>query len=189
MKYGLEEVIKVLDNAPFRWLVAGGHGLDLFIGHKTREHSDVDIVVFRKDAVAVFDFLGSYELQIVTNPGQLLPHSKASDLIENRHTVWVKDRKTNDDLLELLFNDSDENNWLYRRNKNITLPLSRVGIDIGKLQVLAPEIVLLYKSKEPRNRDEQDFKNALPSIRSEAKAWLREAIQTDYPKHPWSRKL
>lgn len=185
MKYDIGDVERVLDKAPFEWLIAGGYGLELFLGHETREHSDVDIVVFRKDVTAVFDFLSSYDLQVVTGPGELLAHSKASDLTEERHSIWVKDKEAEDYLFELLFNDSDVTNWIYRRNKQITLPLDKSVIEVGELKILAPEIILLYKSKDPRDIDEQDFKNVFPSLSSESKTWLKNAIQLDYPDHTW----
>jgi hypothetical protein len=41
---------------------------------------------------------------------------------------------------------------------------------------LAPEIVLLYKSKAPRPTDEADFRVALPALTTEQRDWLRLAI-------------
>jgi len=54
---------------------------------------------------------------------------------------------------------------------------------------LTPEIPLLYKSREPRQRDETDFRAVLPSLSVERRHWLAEAIRSREPEHPWVERL
>jgi len=54
---------------------------------------------------------------------------------------------------------------------------------------LAPEIVLLHKSKSPRPTDETDFHAALPQLTAEPRAWLRLAIARSSSDHPWAMEL
>jgi hypothetical protein len=54
---------------------------------------------------------------------------------------------------------------------------------------LAPEIVLLYKSKEPRATDQADFHNALPRLSIYARKWLAEALSLTSVDHPWIAML
>ena len=48
---------------------------------------------------------------------------------------------------------------------------------------LAPEIVLLYKSKAPRPTDEADVRMALPALTTEQREWLRLAIEMGSESH------
>lgn len=41
----LDEVVSLFRSASFPWWIAGGWGLDLFLGVPTRPHEDVDVLV------------------------------------------------------------------------------------------------------------------------------------------------
>jgi hypothetical protein len=41
---------------------------------------------------------------------------------------------------------------------------------------ISPEIQLLYKAKDPRPRDQTDFKRIVPQLDPGARAWLRDAL-------------
>ena len=76
-------------------------------------------------------------------------------------------------------------------------------MQVENLLVLAPEIVLLYKSSfyhhlhedddnsRVRNRNHRhDFEVALPLLNSEQRRWLRRALETEYPNdHEWLARL
>jgi hypothetical protein len=54
------------------------------------------------------------------------------------------------------------------------------------IPILAPEIVLLYKSKYAAGLKEQaDFTNVLPALGSEQRRWLSKSIATTTPTHSW----
>jgi hypothetical protein len=57
------------------------------------------------------------------------------------------------------------------------------------VRVLAPEVVLLYKSRAPRPADEADFGAARPLLDVEGRAWLRDALLRARPDHPWAAAL
>jgi hypothetical protein len=54
-----------------------------------------------------------------------------------------------------------------------------------RLPVLAPEIVLLFKAKQRRPRDEADLANTLPILDGARRRWLSDAIRLVHPGHPW----
>jgi hypothetical protein len=54
---------------------------------------------------------------------------------------------------------------------------------------LCPEVVLLYKSKNPRPKDEQDFQAVVKYLDAEQKEWLKGAIKVCDSKHLWLRSL
>jgi hypothetical protein len=43
---------------------------------------------------------------------------------------------------------------------------------LGGVPILVPEIVLLYKANELTEKDEADFRSALPQLTPSRKAWL-----------------
>jgi hypothetical protein len=72
----------------------------------------------------------------------------------------------------------------------IARPLSKMGdTSATGLPYLAPEIVLLYKAKEPSEADEQDFQVTRPLLASEASEWLRISVGACYPEHTWLASL
>ena len=64
-------------------------------------------------------------------------------------------------------------------------PLAEVGvIASGGMPILVPEIVLLYKAHELTEKDEADFRSALPHLTPSLKAWLLGALDEIRPAHP-----
>jgi hypothetical protein len=57
------------------------------------------------------------------------------------------------------------------------------------LPILAPDIVLLFKAKELRAKDQVDFEAAVPDMNPSQRQWLRVSLAVCYPKHPWLRLL
>jgi hypothetical protein len=86
-----------------------------------------------------------------------------------------------------MLGDFENGDWIYRRNKNIRGTKSEFGwtADDG-LQVIAPEIQLLYKSRSPRDKDTQDFTNCLAVFGKDQKEKLRKMLILDSGEsHPW----
>jgi hypothetical protein len=60
---------------------------------------------------------------------------------------------------------------------------------------LAPELVLLFKSKNTsatqtdRSKDQLDFERVCPHLDPERRAWLRWALLATDPAHPWIDRL
>lgn len=50
---------------------------------------------------------------------------------------------------------------------------------------LAPEAILLFKAKYPRDKDEADFARALPKLNEAERDWLRAGIARACPDHAW----
>jgi hypothetical protein len=59
----------------------------------------------------------------------------------------------------------------------------------GGLPILVPEIVLLYEAHEQTQKDEADFRSALPHLTLSRKAWLLGALDETTPNHRWARRL
>lgn len=92
--------------------------------------------------------------------------------------------------IEFLLNERDEANWVFRRDPVVVLPLDRAIVDtIFGVAALSPEIVLLFKAKSPREKDEADFHSARDALSGWARRWLRSALRDCHPGHPWIQWL
>ncbi len=50
---------------------------------------------------------------------------------------------------------------------------------------LVPEIVLLFKAKHVRPKDQADFDGVLPLLDPDAAGWLRRMLARVHPGHAW----
>jgi hypothetical protein len=92
--------------------------------------------------------------------------------------------------LELLLEESDADDWVFRRDPRIRRPLSDiVARDSGGVPFLTPEIQLLFKAKARRERDEGDFENVAPELSPGQRAWLADALRIVRPAHDWIAQL
>jgi uncharacterized protein (DUF952 family) len=71
------------------WWVAGGWALDLFLGHKTRPHADLEISVLATDQRALFEHLRDWDLRLAA-PGASLPAWDGSRIQPPFHQVWAR---------------------------------------------------------------------------------------------------
>jgi hypothetical protein len=102
------------------------------------------------------------------------------------HSLWCHLASADPWTLELMLDESDGDEWVYRREPKIRRSLSEVArYSPEGLPYLAPEIQLLYKSKRPRQQDKQDFEHVRPLLDSGARKWLIEALELTEPTHPW----
>ena len=93
-------------------------------------------------------------------------------------------------MIELMLDEADGNAWVYRREPRIRRSLSTlIRQNPDGLSYLAPEIQLLYKSKESRERDDMDFAQIRPLLGPDARRWLHEALEVVNPNHRWLAAL
>jgi hypothetical protein len=155
------------------WWIAGGVAIDLFLGTVTREHHDLDIAVFRDHWPAVSAALPGWDFRVGTNE------------------VWARRSVDGPWLVEFLLEDRDGSEWVYRRDRQVTLPVTEVGMVTEQgIPYERPEVVLLYKAKygeEPRH--EADLVAALPKMGIGPRAWLVGALDVAHPGHPWIERV
>jgi hypothetical protein len=63
--------------------------------------------------------------------------------------------------------------------------VSRQAVQLRGSPCLAPEIQLLYKSKNPRARDQADFGHIAPRLDPDARSWLKHALMRQDPGQAW----
>jgi len=169
------------------WFFAGGWAIDLFIGRETRQHKDIEIALFRKDQLCLKEYLKEWDFKKVVK-GEFYPwENEFLELpIHEIHAL----NKSNGDKLEVLLNETQDDHWRFRRDLTISLPFKSVWSysDAG-IPYLNPEIVLLYKVKNTREKDHQDFMAIIDNLDDERKKWLQHTIQLHEPEHKWLQFL
>lgn len=186
------EVAALFKSADFPWWIAGGWGLDLFLGHQTRPHEDTDVLVLRRDQRRLQAHLEGWELHAADPPGtgSLRPWTAEEQLDLPVHQVWCRKEPTRPWQLEIVLGETTNGQWAFRRNPNITRPLELLGAttDAG-IPYVAPEVLLLFKAKHLRPKDNLDFEAVASKLQPDSREWLFTAIEHTYPGHPWLASL
>jgi hypothetical protein len=172
------------------WWVAGGWAVDLFLGHQTREHADIEIAVLREDQLVLQRTLAGWDLRIA-DLGSLTEWERGVPLAPDKHGIWGREPGIRDAWqLEIALERSEKDRWIYRRDGRVSLSLADLGMrDERGIPYLTPEVVLLYKSKSPRARDDADLHRVLARLGPTKRGWLASAIGIIDPGHRWLEEL
>lgn len=182
-----QSIASLMSGFNHTWFFAGGWAIDLFIGKETRHHEDIEIALFRKDQLELKDYLKEWDFKKVIKREFYPWKNEFLELpIHEIHAL----NKSNGDKLEILLNETTESNWRFRRDFTVSYPRNSVWshTDTG-IPYLNPEIVLLYKAKNTREKDHQDFLTIKKYLDDNKKKWLRNAIQSQEPDHKWLELL
>jgi hypothetical protein len=185
----LEEVKRLFGTVAAPWWIAGGRALDMFLGHETRKHADIEVAVLRRDQKVFLEALRKWDVQIA-HDGELTP-LKAGDVSKpEHHELWARETPDGPWRLELLLEESDGKRWSYRRNDRVGLNVADLGRrDAYGIEFIRPEVALLYKSASPRPVDETDFLYVLPRLDVAQRGWLCGALYTIDPTHRWLERM
>jgi hypothetical protein len=88
------DIQALLSDSPFRWWIAGGWALDLFMCEQTRPHFDVDVAIARKDQGAAQNYLSHWDFQYAVRIDDkivLRPWESGQILGREVHGVWGRE--------------------------------------------------------------------------------------------------
>jgi aminoglycoside-2''-adenylyltransferase len=182
-----DELARRLDGVEATWYVIAGWALDLFVGHQTREHADLEIGVRADEFAAVQDAFRDFDL-VVVGDGRIWPLNDAT-LAAHRQT-WVGDRETEAWRVDVFRERWDGDEWVLDRDPRIRIPTARlVARSSSGMPYMSPEVVLLLKAKNPRPKDELDFAAVHHRLTARQRAWLEDALALVHPGHHWLDEL
>jgi len=170
------------------WMVAGGWAADLFLQEITRTHGDIEIAIFRPDQLRLQAYLSGWNLmKVIPGEGKKPAAWGEGEYLKMPiHEIHAFSDNNDPSELEILFNEVSDNKWIFRRKPTISLPLANSIMKTANgLPFLSPEIILLYKAKNPSFKDEADFHRLYPRLDPSRQLWLRAAVETCYPEHRW----
>lgn len=183
------ELCPLLAALPATWWLAGGTALELFAGRSWRAHGDVDAGILRTDQSTVCRALPGWQ-RFAAKDGEL--HELAADerAAPGANSVWCRREGETPFRFELLLDASDGDEWVFRRDPRVRLPLADLALRAADgCPYLRPEVQLLYKAKARRPKDEADFAVVAPLLDARARDWLRAALALVAPGHDWIAEL
>lgn len=167
------------------WAVAGGWAIDLHLGEVTRTHDDIEIVLSRNDMHVLRECLCDLDWFVVGN-GRAWP---IADGPQELRQTWGRDRSGHW-RLDVIREPWDAGEWVFGRDPRVRRRLAdAIELSPGGIPYLAPEIILLFKAKAPRDKDEADLARTLPTLTPDRVGWLREALRLAHPGHDWIARL
>ncbi|NEA16909.1 nucleotidyltransferase domain-containing protein [Streptomyces halstedii] len=170
------------------WYVAAGWALDLFRGGQTRAHGDIEIAipaasfpeVRHRFPGYVFDAAGSGRIWEAATP----------EVLAAVHQTWLRDPVTGNYLLDVFREPHEGDTWICRRDETIRFPYSDIVHHTPEgIPYLAPELVLLFKAKHARRKDQTDFEATVPHMTSAQREKLAGLLARVHPGHPWIADL
>ncbi len=196
-------VASLLSGLAVPWWITGGWAIDLAVGHVTRDHADVNVIVLERDEHALRGLTG-VDIQLVAD-GQPGPWPAGRRLTAGpvpgpKPPATGPGHRAGDFLIlrgedlplpaEVIPASAVRGIWVYQQGPRIFVrPLADITSYRQGVPFLAPEVVLLIKARpgtdKPRtDNDQRDFEAALPVLSAGQRSWLKDAIE----QQPWLRE-
>jgi hypothetical protein len=180
-----EDAARRLAGVEVPWAVSAGWAIDLFLGGQRREHEDLELGVpaDRFDDVAAA--LPELAFHVVTR-GVAEPVEEARELMKTVHQTWGLDRSANAWRIDIFREPHTDGEWVARRDETIRLPYDELIEHTAEgIPYERPEVVLLFKAKHSRPKDEADLAAVLPRLSRERRRLLHDWIAQVHPGHFW----
>ncbi|MFB0832125.1 nucleotidyltransferase domain-containing protein [Brevibacillus laterosporus] len=192
MPVTVSRIYEVFSEIPIRWCIAGGWALDLHLGNKSRQHSDIDVIVIREDQLAAYQSLKRDWTLYKAKEGKLMIWEEG-EFLKSTNDVWVSKNNNSPWAFQIMLIDIEESYWIYKREKSIKRAINEIFLRTPEgIPYLKPEVQLLYKagSSQVREKDYNDFQTILPILSLQEKEWLKVSLKQQFPGgHAWIKYL
>jgi len=167
--------------------IAGGWAIDLAVGRVTRDHADVDIMLLERDEHALRTDLTEVDVQLIGRDGQPGPWPAGRRLLAGPGPGRPRPPIGADRLVlhstnlplpaEVLLASAVGASWVHCRGPRcISRPLAGITRNRDGIPFLAPEVVLLFKSRSTSDKDQRDVETALRVLSAEQRSWLQDTL-------------
>lgn len=171
------------------WYVVGGWALDLWHGYQTRAHEDLEFAVRPEQVECCRKSLSELDF-FIAHAGALTHLSSTAPLPDDVWQLWGADITARRWRVDMMLERGSPNVWIYKREPSFCLPrATAIRKSSAGICYLAPSIVLLFKAKHLRDKDEHDFQAALPKLEPTEKADLLRWLKQLHPNHAWIAAL
>jgi len=181
----LATAVELFASAPFRWWISGGKALELHLGRTWRQHDDTDVGILRRDASRLRSVLAAWDIAIAA-AGTLHPWTgETPHAARHENNLWCRRSADGPWELDVTVGEGDDDTWAYRRDERVRRPWSEAVLTTEEgVPYLAPELQLLFKSKDRRAKDDVDAREVIPHLESTRRGRLGELLPDD---HPWQK--
>lgn len=180
-----EDVVDLFRGYPAPWWIAGGWAIEAFTG-SSRPHGDIDLSVPRADVPGLLRHLRSGWDVWAADRGSLTPLIDVdAALPDTCSNLWLRKSGADPWEYDVILMDTSEGFWTYKRDARVNLPSDEILWERDGIRYLRPEIQLLHKAPGLRPQDQLDFASSVPLLGPDAIHWLRSALATAHPGHPW----
>jgi len=171
------------------WYVVGGWALDLWHGEPTRPHEDLEFAVLACQSGHYRRHLSELEF-FAANDGTLAHLPLAQHLPEDVWQQWGADMTAGRWRIDMMVDRGAPDLWIYKLDPSLSMPrVEAIRSTACGIRYLAPHLVLLFKAKHAREKDEQDFRNALPRLGASERSLLCRWLELFHPGHSWVQAL
>jgi Aminoglycoside-2''-adenylyltransferase len=193
----VQAVGSLLSGLTVPWWITGGWAIDLAVGHVTRDHADVNVMMLERDEHALRGLTG-VDIQLIADdqpPGPWPAGYRLTALPAPgpKPPVTGPGRHANNRLLargealplpaEVIPASAVGAVWVYKKGSHVFIrQLADITRNWEGIPFLAPEVVLLIKARPGLDRpgtdnDQRDFEAALPVLNAQQRSWLMDAIE------------
>jgi hypothetical protein len=170
------------------WYVAAGWAIDLFLGTQTRQHGDIEIAIPAATFPDIRSRFPGYLFDAVGD-GRIWENA-TPEVLASTFQTWLRDPASGRYLLDVFREPHDGDHWICRRDETIRLPYTDIiRYTVDGIPYLAPELVLLFKAKHVRPKDQADFDGSLPHMTRRQRETLAGLLARVHPGHPWLAAL
>ena len=179
-----DEAARRLAGLDVPWAVAAGWAIDLFVGRERREHEDLEVAIPAHAFGACAARLDDLDFWVPNGSGTLVALAEA-DLAET-HQTWALDADANEWRIDFFREPSRNGEWVCRRDESIRLPYDElIERTADGIPYVRPEVVLLFKAKQARPKDESDLAAVLPLLDASRRRLLAGWLEVVHPGHFW----
>lgn len=171
------------------WYVVGGWALDIWHGHQTRPHEDLEFCVILDHIEHCRVRLSDLEFFSVIDEKLIhLPSSEPAPV--DLWQFWGADMATGCWRVDMMVERGTGETWSYKRQPSIQLPrTAAIRMNADGISYLAPALVLLFKAKYMRQKDIDDFSRHAPKLEAQEIADLMRWLDDTHPGHGWIASL
>jgi len=176
---------------PRPWWIVGGWAIEAFT-RAPREHEDVDLSILACDVPALREHVGARWHLWSNHGGTLRPLDDTfPEVLDVRSQIWVRASAQDPWVIDLPLTPDRDGLWTNKFLDDHVLPVDdATWVADDGVRYLRPEIVLFYKARQCRPKDERDLDRSLPLLSADQRAWLRDAVRTRWGgDHAWLERF
>ncbi|WP_205702557.1 MULTISPECIES: nucleotidyltransferase domain-containing protein [Burkholderia cepacia complex] len=183
------ELARRLNAIHLPWCVVGGWALDLWHGAQTREHDDLEFTVLREDFGTFRRAFGDLAFY-TAHAGVLDKLPENQDAPSGIMQFWGFDCAAESWRIDMMIAPGTNEWWAYKRDPSFKRPRAEMVMKTADgIPYLNPSAVLLFKARDRRPKDRQDFDRALPKLPAVEREWLKECLDVLHPGNEWAQAL